>query len=201
MLLALSWGCNGVGASSAEGDAGPPPPLPHRSILPEGAAPTGGGILSEILGEPGAIRDKDAEAFAMRYPEAAFRDGDLATVIDATYWAHKRCRIGVFPCSDLASTPRRVGALVPLVPSEDLRPKGMERAAFEQTVAPTLTRLDPANLPADEAELPYSPRRGEALLRFRDHHGMQRFLLLVRTGETWKVVFVGGKDALYDLGG
>ena len=174
--------------------AGAGAPLPE--VAPHGKT----GILGEILGEPKLIKERDSRDFALAYLRAFFRDGDIATAIEATYWAHARCRVGVFPCSELGTTARRVGALVPLVPSADLRPTGMDRDLFESAVSASLVRLEPGALPPDEPELPYDPKPGEALFRFLDHHLMPRALLLVRAGTTWKVVFIGSMSALSDVG-
>ena len=202
-LVALAWFAStaacGSGAASNEADGGGgaavrlrPSPLPKPGEAPPE------GILAEILRDPKPIDAVDSEPFARAVVEAAYRDGDLATVMDVVYWSHRRCRIGVFPCSELGSTARRVGALVPLVPSAALRPKGMVASEFEP-VAASVTRLEVGNLPEGEPELPYHPKQGEALFRFQDHHGMARYLLLMRTGTSWKVLFVGGMTELRDL--
>lgn len=198
ILVAILIGCGGGHASNA-GDASGEAVVLRPSPLPKPGEAPPDGILAEILRTPKVIDAVDSADFAAAILEAAYRDGDLATVMDTVYWSHRRCRIGVFKCSELGSTARRVGALVPLVPSAALRPKGMPPEAFAATVATTIERLEAGNLPDNEPELPYHAKHGEALFRFRDHHGMQRFLLLVRTGTAWKLLFIGGVEPLRTL--
>lgn len=197
-LVCLLAACGSGPASDDVDGAGGSVVRLRPSPLPKPGEAPPEGILAEILKEPRPIDAVDSEPFARAVLEAAFRDGDLATVMDVVYWSHRRCRIGVFPCSELGTTARRVGALVPLVPSAALRPKGMDPEAYA-AVAGSVQRLEAGNLPEGEPELPYHPKRGEALFRFQDHHGMARYLLLVRTGASWKLLFVGGVEQLRNL--
>lgn len=200
VFLAAGLTACGGGRASNQADAASGAAIALRpSPLPKPGEAPPNGILAEILREPKAVDAVDSDNFARAIVEAAYRDGDLATVMDTVYWSHRRCRIGVFRCSELGSTARRVGALVPLVPSAALRPKGMPPEEYARTVGVSVERLEAGNLPEGEPELAYHPKHGEALFRYRDHHGMERFLLLTRTGSAWKLLFIGGVEALRTL--
>jgi hypothetical protein len=116
-----------------------------------------------------------------------YRHGNVAAAMGAMYWSHPRCRVGIFPCEELDSTARRVGALVAMIPSRRLRPTGMREEAFQERIAGTVREL----VPAPDKALPYEVRRGEALLRFLDHHGMVRHLVLKKTKKSWRVIAFG----------
>ena len=145
------------------------------------------GILAEILAQPITIRAKEPVEFGRKWVEAMYRHGNVAAAMDAMYWTHPRCRVGVFPCEELDSRARRVGALVAMIPSRSLRPTGMREDAFQERIAGTVREL----VPAPDKALPYEVRRGEALLRFLDHHGMVRHLVLKEAKKSWRVIAFG----------
>jgi len=150
------------------------------------------GILQEILGEPKRIKESDPLKYAQAFVSCLYRDGDIATAIDSISWQHSLCRVGHYQCKDLSIKPRRVGALVSMVPNHELRPDGMTEERYQADIAPTLREL----VPAPDKALPYIPKTGERLMTFLDHYGLNRYLLLQRAGDTWRVVCLGSADQL-----
>jgi hypothetical protein len=148
------------------------------------------GILQEILGEPKRIKESDPLRYAQAFVSCLYRDGDIATAMDSIAWQHSLCRIGQYQCNDLSIVPRRVGALVSMVPNHELRPDGMSAEMYQANIAPTLREL----VPAPDKALPYIPKTGERLMTFSDHYGLTRYLLLRRAGDTWRVVGLGSAD-------
>ena len=147
-------------------------------------ASKGGGILQEILKESEIPRHKDPATFAKAVLRSLYRDGELRGVLDAMEFRHPRCRIGTYSCAAIETLPRRVGALVALLPGANLRPTGMDAKLFEEKIESSLRILEPA---PDKA-LPYIPAEGEALFTYEDHHGLTRYLLLERAGRTWRIL-------------
>jgi hypothetical protein len=143
-----------------------------------------------MLRTPERISQQDPAAYASQFLERLFLQGDLASALDSFQFSHPKCRVGALPCSELPSLQHRAGALAALAPTEDLIPVGMQRARFEEVVAPSVELLEPA---PDKA-LPVTPSPQEKLVRFRDHHRLERFLLLTRAGDTWRVVSIGRAD-------
>ena len=79
-----------------------------------------------------------------------------------------------------------------MVPNHELRPDGMTEERYQADIAPTLREL----VPAPDKALPYIPKTGERLMTFLDHYGLNRYLLLLRAGDTWRVVCLGSADQL-----
>lgn len=149
------------------------------------------GILQEILKDSVTPSEKEPRAYAVTVLRSLYRDGELRGVLDAFAWRRSGCRVGTYACNAIETLPRRVGALVAMVPSENLRPSGMDAQRFEAEIEATLRVLEPA---PDKA-LPYIPAEGEVLLTYRDHHGLNRYLLLIRAGSTWRIgALAGGSD-------
>ena len=149
------------------------------------------GILQEILKDSVTPSEKEPQAYAVTVLRSLYRDGELRGVLDAFAWRRSGCRVGTYACNAIETLPRRVGALVAMVPSENLRPTGMDAQRFEAEIESTLRVLEPA---PDKA-LPYIPAEGEVLLTYRDHHGLNRYLLLIRAGSTWRIgALAGGSD-------
>jgi len=150
------------------------------------------GILQEILGEAKRIKEADPLKYAHAFVACLYRVGDIATAIDSISWQHSLCRIGHYQCKDLSTKPRRVGALVSMVPNHEMRPDGMSDSQYQSQIAPTLREL----VPAPDKALPYIPKNGERLMTFLDHYGLNRYILLHRAGDTWRVVSLGSADQL-----
>ena len=148
------------------------------------SATEGGGILQEILKESEIPRHKDPATFAKAVLRSLYRDGELRGVLDAMEFRHPRCRIGTYSCAAIETLPRRVGALVALLPGSNLKPTGMDAKVFEEKIENSLRLLEPA---PDKA-LPYIPAEGESLFTYEDHHGLTRYLLLERAGRTWRIL-------------
>lgn len=189
LLCVLAIGCDfPEQASSGKSDSPTPDATMATASLSAGPPEAKViGILERLLANPKKIMDEDPQTVAKQFIEAAFRDGDLATVIESIAWEHPRCRIGVFRCAELDNPAHRVGAVLALVPSEKLAPVAMDPEAFERDIAQSLTIMTPA----PDKELPYVPKNREALFSFQDHHGMTRYLLLSGAGKTWRVASMG----------
>ena len=71
-----------------------------------------------------------------------------------------------------------------LVPSKNLRPTGMDEAAYTHGIGSTLKHL----IPAPDKSLPYIPMDGEIMYSYKDHHGLSRYLLLQEAGDTFRVL-------------
>ncbi len=187
ILMLVVGGCNpfsdgGEGISEADPDL---QALAEQEPSANPDAPDG--ILAEILAQPISIRARKPVEFGRKWVEAMYRHGNVAAAMEAMYWSHPRCRVGVFPCSELDSKARRVGALVAMIPSRSLRPTGMREEAYQERIAETVREL----VPAPDKALPYELRQGESLLRFLDHHGMVRHLVLKRARKSWRVIAFG----------
>ena len=173
-------------------EAVPSPVLVDPGQETQGDEPTlKKGILEEILKNSEAPSEKDPKDYALAVLRGLYRDGELRGVLDAFAWRRSGCRIGTYSCNAIETLPRRVGAIVAMIPSVNLRPAGMDAKAFETEIEGTLRILEPA---PDKA-LPYIPGEGEGLLTYRDHHGLNRYLLLIRAGSTWRIgALAGGAD-------
>ena len=191
LALLFLWGL-GCGGEEPVAEQSPLPKLSSSSKKEVGGNGEEKGILADIVKESAPLRAKGAKDFAVSVLRGLYRDGELRGVLDAFEWRHSRCRMGSYPCAAIETMPRRVGALVAMVPSQNLRPKGMDVKVYEKEIEATLRGLEPA---PDKA-LPYIPGNRERLFAFNDHHGLPRYLLLERAGSTWKILAIAGASDL-----
>ena len=59
-------------------------------------------LVSVVLLVPVEVAEARVE-FGRKWVEAMYRHGNVAAAMEAMYWSHPRCRVGVFPCEELDS--------------------------------------------------------------------------------------------------